>query len=925
MGAVKNALTRDGLDPSIMDLDHDKSVSSQLDPKKKDGKKTPAKPKGPKIRRKKVYWNQLDANEGTVWSVLKDLDVNLKYEKEEFERLFAQAIDAQKEKDKKEAGGTAKKSKSARTVKVIDAKRGMNGDIILRKVKLTPMEVAKLVDNMDCGPLDPTELKALHEFMPTDEEVQALTTYLKGQKSREEAIAEMTPCEEYMIAMIDLKESEKKFQCIIFMAEFASKLSDIKYEVDNLIAACSELKSSKRWETLLAMILVLVNKINVGDEDGKKKADGFTLESLSKLSETKAFDNKTTVLHYLVKVIRSTDIDILKFQEDIKSVVLAKGVVMERLLTSAKQLCEDSRIVTETAAKDGEEYRAHLTNPNSTIVDENGQNTGEKYQKRDMKSQRASVKELRQMCTFLPESEVPVGKTDTTHFERFALFSKLELQKALGIIKEANKDYIGVLEYFGEDMKTQATDFFGMIDTFMETFDKVADIVEKEEEAKLKEARRALAKEAKLKVIAEPKSAEDADKIANALQETGDDDGAPLTTKKPSWKDRPILKNDPPPPSNVVEPAKSADPRAALMSMLNKRGAVSADDDEKEEEAEDKPADPRGALMAMLNKRSPPPIPYDEPEKSVPPSAVVDESSSSEEAAPDPRAALMSMLNKRGGVDNEPIKPPPVVKEPSSEEEATPDPRAALMSMLNKRGGGGDDEPETLKPKPKKIGGGPPVGGIAAMAAAAAAKKNKAVNESSSATESDEAQPDPRAALMSMLNKRAPPPSDEPEKEVQSSSSSLAAKKEQSIVADPPRPAVVTPPSATGRSRLLDAVAKARKVEEQATSATVTDESPPPSVPPQSSRSRLLNAVAEASRNKVEDQSPAVVEDSPQPSQATNRKKEEHLEKERLDALERERMEQQREAEERERLKVQHVKTHQKRENSIGKCLFFIE
>ena len=30
MGAVKNAMTRDGLDPDIMDLDHDKSVASQM-------------------------------------------------------------------------------------------------------------------------------------------------------------------------------------------------------------------------------------------------------------------------------------------------------------------------------------------------------------------------------------------------------------------------------------------------------------------------------------------------------------------------------------------------------------------------------------------------------------------------------------------------------------------------------------------------------------------------------------------------------------------------------------------------------------------------------------------------------------------------------------------------------------------------------
>ncbi len=30
IGAVKNAMQRDGLDPSIIDLDHNKSVSSQL-------------------------------------------------------------------------------------------------------------------------------------------------------------------------------------------------------------------------------------------------------------------------------------------------------------------------------------------------------------------------------------------------------------------------------------------------------------------------------------------------------------------------------------------------------------------------------------------------------------------------------------------------------------------------------------------------------------------------------------------------------------------------------------------------------------------------------------------------------------------------------------------------------------------------------
>lgn len=283
MGAVKNALTRDGLDPGIMDLDHDKSVASQLDAKKKSVLKDFKMNKKPKVRRKKVYWTQVDATDGTVWQVVKSSKLVLDIDIDEFEKLFTQAVDADKEKEKKEKEA-AKSSKKSGTVKVIDSKRGMNGDIILRKVKLSPNEVATLVENMDAGSLDAVELKSLYEFMPTDEEIKALTAYLESSKDKTEEISYMTPCEQYMVAMKDLKDSDKKFQCIIFLSEFSHKLKELKWDVDHLSAACEQLKTSKRFRTLLKMILLLVNRINTGD-DGGAIADGFTLDTLAKLNE----------------------------------------------------------------------------------------------------------------------------------------------------------------------------------------------------------------------------------------------------------------------------------------------------------------------------------------------------------------------------------------------------------------------------------------------------------------------------------------------------------------------------------------------------------------------------------------------------------------------------------------------------------------
>ena len=78
----------------------------------------------------------------------------------------------------------------------------MNGDIILRKVKLSPMQVALMVDHLDCGGLDRQELKSLCEFIPTRDEKEGLSAYLKNSNSQIDAFADLTPCEQYMVAMM---------------------------------------------------------------------------------------------------------------------------------------------------------------------------------------------------------------------------------------------------------------------------------------------------------------------------------------------------------------------------------------------------------------------------------------------------------------------------------------------------------------------------------------------------------------------------------------------------------------------------------------------------------------------------------------------------------------------------------------------------
>lgn len=157
MGAVQNAVERDGLDPSVMDLDPEKSLEYQKamaasETKKKKKKKTPAKePKKPKVRRKKIFWSPIEESkieDNSLWSMIQgtfNFD-SLKVDQDEFESLFT---DTSNSADKKKiAKDKPKETKQKKSVQVIDAKRGMNGGIILARIKVEFPVLAEMVTEM---------------------------------------------------------------------------------------------------------------------------------------------------------------------------------------------------------------------------------------------------------------------------------------------------------------------------------------------------------------------------------------------------------------------------------------------------------------------------------------------------------------------------------------------------------------------------------------------------------------------------------------------------------------------------------------------------------------------------------------------------------------------------------------------------------
>ena len=152
VGAVKNALQRDGKDPTIMDLDPNKSFLHQTERQTEGNTISLKKETNLKVRRKKIYWNAIDTSkvkEDSIWAQIDGMvDMRkLDYDSTEFESLFTETLDLSQKK-KQITTTSSNPTKQKKSVQVIDGKRGMNGGIILARLKMDFKDLAKIIDHM---------------------------------------------------------------------------------------------------------------------------------------------------------------------------------------------------------------------------------------------------------------------------------------------------------------------------------------------------------------------------------------------------------------------------------------------------------------------------------------------------------------------------------------------------------------------------------------------------------------------------------------------------------------------------------------------------------------------------------------------------------------------------------------------------------
>lgn len=346
---------------------------------------------------KPLHWSKVTrVLQGSLWEELQrcgDSESAPEFDVSELETLFSVIVPKPIVDSGGKSGGR-RKSVGSKLDKVhlIDLRRANNTEIMLTKVRMPLSDMMAAVLSMDESVLDVDQVENLIKFCPTKEEMELLKGY-SGDKDK------LGKCEQYFLEMMQVPRVESKLRVFSFKIHFSSQIAEFKKSLNTVNSVCQEVKNSRKLKEIMKRILCLGNMLNQGTARGS--AIGFRLDSLSKLTDTRASNNKLTLMHYLCKVLASKSPSLLDFHLDLGSLEAASKIQL-------KSLAEEMQAITKGLEKVKQELVAS-------------------------------------------ESDGPISETFHKILEGFVTLAEMEVESVTVLYSVAGRNADALALYFGED------------------------------------------------------------------------------------------------------------------------------------------------------------------------------------------------------------------------------------------------------------------------------------------------------------------------------------------------------------------------------------------------------------------------------------------------------------------------------------------
>uniref|UniRef100_A0AAX7URA7 Dishevelled associated activator of morphogenesis 2 n=1 Tax=Astatotilapia calliptera TaxID=8154 RepID=A0AAX7URA7_ASTCA len=370
---------------------------------------------------------------GTIWSDIDDLRAFKILDLKDIEKMFSAY-----QRQQKETGSMDDIYVSTRKVKelsVIDGRRAQNCVILLSKLKMSNEEIKRAILEMDeREELAKDMLEQLLKFVPEKSDIDLL-------EEHKHELERMARADRFLFEMSRIDHYQQRLQALFFKKKFAERLAETKPKVEAILNASKEVVRSKRLTQVLEVVLAFGNFMNKGQ---RGNAFGFKISSLNKIADTKSsIDRNITMLHYLIMIFEKNYPDTLHIQQDLGSVQEAAKVNLSEL-----------------------EKEVHSIR------------SGLKALEAELHYQQSRTRERGDKFVAVIGDFITVAGFS---------FSELEDQ-----LSEAKDKFAKSLKHFGEEEgRMQPDEFFGIFDTFLQSFTDARQDLENMQRRKDEEERRA--------------------------------------------------------------------------------------------------------------------------------------------------------------------------------------------------------------------------------------------------------------------------------------------------------------------------------------------------------------------------------------------------------------------------------------------------
>ncbi|XVE53664.1 hypothetical protein DITRI_Ditri03aG0021000 [Diplodiscus trichospermus] len=297
---------------------------------------------------KPLHWLKLSrAVQGSLWAEAQKTGEASKapeIDMSELENLFSAAAPTT------DGGGKSSLRKAcgpkSDKVQLIDLRRAYNCEIMLSKVKAPLTDLMISVLALEESSLDVDQVDNLIKFCPTKEEMELLKGYT-GEKEK------LGKCEQFFLELMKVPRVESKLRVFSFKIQFRSQVSDLRRSLNVVNSAVEEIRNSFKLRRIMQTILSLGNALNQGTARGS--AIGFRLDSLLKLTETRARNNKMTLMHYLCKVLADKLPVLLDFPKDISNLEPASKIQLKFLAEEMQAISKGlEKVVQELSSSEND-------------------------------------------------------------------------------------------------------------------------------------------------------------------------------------------------------------------------------------------------------------------------------------------------------------------------------------------------------------------------------------------------------------------------------------------------------------------------------------------------------------------------------------------------------------------------------------------